>query len=73
MLPMAHDTTQDQDDRTQIDLDDDELVWTAAEIGKTIGRSARAVFYLHSIQAIPTKSVGGRLVARRSRLLAIAD
>jgi hypothetical protein len=52
---------------------DDEIIWGAANIGKTIGLTARQVFYLASRELIPVKHVGNRLCASRSKLLAIAD
>ena len=59
---------------------DDELVWGAEAIGRVIGRSARAVFHMAATNQIPVKKIrapgkkrGGRLCARKSSLLAIAD
>jgi hypothetical protein len=72
MLPMARNTKQGRDDRADVELDDD-LVWGAKNIGEVIRRNTRQTFHLHKTGAIPTKNVGGRIVARRSRLLAIAD
>jgi hypothetical protein len=51
----------------------DELIWGAEAIGRVINRDPRAVYHLHGKGELPTKSVGGRLCARKSALLAIAD
>jgi hypothetical protein len=61
-----------QEPDSQATTDDDELVWGAANIGKVINRDPRQVFHLAAIRAIPVEHVGGRLVARKSKLLAIA-
>jgi hypothetical protein len=67
--------SQEPDSQTD---EDDELVWGAEAIGRVIGRSARQTFHLASIGAIPVQRIGGRdkrggrLVARKSKLLAIA-
>jgi hypothetical protein len=52
---------------------DDEIIWGAENIGKTINRSARQVFHLASKELIPVKRVGNRLCASKAKLLAIAD
>jgi hypothetical protein len=64
---------QESDFQAEMDgSDGDELVWGAAAIGKVINRSTRATFHLAAIGAIPVEHAGGRLVARKSKLLAIA-
>jgi hypothetical protein len=52
---------------------DDEIIWGAVAIGGVIRRNPRQVYYLHETGAIPTKLVGGRICAKRGKLLAIAD
>jgi hypothetical protein len=47
-------------------------VWGAIAIGKVINRGERQVFHLVGTGAIPVERVGGRLCARKSKLLAIA-
>jgi hypothetical protein len=64
-------TSQEHDDLAQPEPGD-ELVWTARAIGKLIKRSERAVFHMHATGSLPTKVVGGRLVAKKSKLLGIA-
>jgi hypothetical protein len=49
------------------------LTWGARNIGKVINRNETDVYYLHRTGAIPTRVVGGRLVANTAKLLAIAD
>lgn len=46
-----------------------DLVWGASAIGRAIGRSERAVFYLLEKGVLPAKRVGGRWVASRQKLL----
>jgi hypothetical protein len=51
---------------------DDQLVWGAEEIGEIINRTRRQVFHLAATGALPVRRVGGRLVALKSKLMAIA-
>ena len=44
------------------------MVWGAVDIGKLINRTPREVFYLHRQKLIPTRNVGGQIVAERDKL-----
>lgn len=46
-----------------------DLIWGAAEIGKVIGRSARATFDMLEKRQLPAKKVNGRWVVERSKLI----
>ena len=48
---------------------DDEFVWGAEAIGRTINRTPTQVYYLHAIGAIPTKNVGHKLLVAQRGLL----
>lgn len=65
-------TSQEPDSQAETDGNEDELVWGAIAIGKVINRGERQVFHLAGTGAIPVERVGGRLCARKSKLLAIA-
>jgi hypothetical protein len=47
-----------------------DLIWGAEEIGKTIGRSARATFDMLEKKQLPAKKVNGRWVIARQKLIA---
>jgi hypothetical protein len=64
--------SQNLDSHAETDGKGDELVWGAIAIGKVINRGERQVFHLVGTGAIPVERVGGRLCARKSKLLAIA-
>jgi hypothetical protein len=51
----------------------DVILWGATEIARAIGRNERQVYHLVSRQALPVKTIGGRLCAKLSALMAIAD
>jgi hypothetical protein len=73
MLPVKHvATSQESDPQAETDGNEDGLVWGAAAIGLVISRSERQVYHLAATGAIPVKPVGGRLCARKRKLLAIA-
>ena len=65
-------TPQEPDSQANPDEDADTLVWGALAIGAVIKRKPRQVFHLAATGAIPVHRVGGRLCARKSKLLAIA-
>jgi hypothetical protein len=46
-----------------------EVLWGAAEIGRTIGKAARATFYLLEAGHLPARKIGGRWCASRRKLL----
>lgn len=45
-----------------------DLIWGCAEIGRVIGKSAKAVFYMCEAGELPVKQVGRRWVASRRKL-----
>ncbi|MGO6724935.1 DNA-binding protein [Rhizobium ruizarguesonis] len=47
-----------------------DLIWGAEDIGKVIGRSARATFDMLDKGELPAKKVNGRWVVARSKLIA---
>jgi hypothetical protein len=47
-----------------------DLIWGAAEIARLIGRSERATYDILEKGHIPAKSVNGRWVIERSKLIA---
>ena len=46
-----------------------DLIWGAEEIGKVIGRSARATFDMLEKSQLPAKKVNGRWVIARQKLI----
>jgi hypothetical protein len=52
--------------------DNADLVWGAANIGRLIGKSQRATFYLLERGALPASKVREQWVAERSKLLDLA-
>lgn len=47
-----------------------DLIWGAEEIGKVIGRTARATFDMLEKGKLPAKKVNGRWVVARGKLVA---
>jgi hypothetical protein len=45
------------------------VLWGAAEIGRAIGKAARATFHLLEAGHLPARKIGGRWCASRRKLL----
>jgi hypothetical protein len=50
-------------------LDDEDICWGAAAIGRAINANRRRTFYLLETGKLPAKKLGGVWVASRRRLL----
>jgi hypothetical protein len=46
-----------------------DVLWGAAEIGRAIGKAARATFHLLEAGRLPARKIGGRWCASRRKLL----
>jgi hypothetical protein len=46
-----------------------DVLWGAAEIGRAIGKAARATFHLLEAGHLPARKIGGRWCASRRKLL----
>lgn len=52
----------------ETDFDSLDLIWGCAAIGRVIGKTAKATYYMCEAGELPVKQIGSRWVASRRKL-----